>query len=78
MPRAPAPGPLPLVDRSFVQVLGRYEMPAEEKIFLADTGNLAIDSLTTTHLFASIDATYRNREGKPLSYSGQFKVRIAD
>jgi len=70
-------GSLPLENNSFVQLLGYYELPAEEKIYLARDGAFSVDSLTDKHLFGSIDGTYRNKLDKAVVFRGEFKVKIS-
>lgn len=69
-------GELPLENNSFVQLLGFYELPAEEKIFIARAGKFAIDSLTDKQLFGSMDGTYENNLKEPVKFRGEFKVKI--
>ena len=67
---------LPLENNSFVQLLGYYELPPENKIFIARDGKFAIDSLTEKQLFGSIDGTYENELKEPVKFRGEFKVKI--
>ncbi len=69
-------GKLPLENNSFVQLLGYYELAAEEKMFLARSGEFSVDSLTDKHLFGSMDGTYRNNLNKPVTFRGEFKIKI--
>ncbi len=78
LPAEPQPGPLDLADRSFVQILGRYEQPTETKIFLPSNGELTIDSITNDRMFCALDGEYRNNSGDSLTYRGTFKIKIAD
>lgn len=64
-------------DRSFVRTLGRYDLNQEDKVFLPSSGYFAVDSVTTKHVFITIDSEYENRSGQPLRLSGAFKVKIA-
>jgi len=71
----PAAGNWTLEGRSFVQVLGRFDRPAEEKLFLPEPqGWVAVDSVTTKHLYVSLLGEYRNHVGQLLTFDG--KVRI--
>lgn len=78
LPPVPAKDTIRFPGNSFVQVLGRYDLPSESKIFLADSGFVAIDSLTSDELFGTIRGRYQNREGAQLAFEGKFKVKIAD
>jgi hypothetical protein len=68
---------LNLADNSFIQRLGRYDIPAEEKIYLPTLGTLMMDSLAGDFLFATIHGRYATHGGKTLGVDGQFRVRIA-
>jgi hypothetical protein len=78
LPPEPQPGELDLADRSFVQILGRYEQPAEMKIFLPSNGELTIDSIVSQKMFCALDGEYRSNNGDSLTYRGKFKIKIAD
>ncbi len=78
IPGEPAVGSVTLDDKnSFVQVLGRYEQPDEQKIFLPRSGSLVIDSISGNRMYCTLDGKYANRKGTPLDYVGQFKIKIA-
>jgi hypothetical protein len=68
---------LTVKERSFAQMLGRYALPPEEKIFLPDTGSLKIDSLTKDHLYGTLAVRFVNRKGIPLEFAGQFRAKIS-
>ena len=75
LPDPVGPGSQPLVGHSFVQVLGRFEQSAEEKVFVpADDGELAIDSVTSKYVYATIHGRYENRAGQTLTMTGGFRV----
>jgi hypothetical protein len=76
LPSRPHLGKLPLENNSFVQLLGYYELPVEEKTFIARSGEFSVDSLTDKHLFGSIDGSYRNYLDQPVAFRGEFKVKI--
>ena len=67
---------LPLENNSFVQLLGYYELPADQKIYLARSGEFSVDSLTDKHLFGSIDGSFENSRNEPVAFKGEFRVRI--
>ena len=78
VPGEPVADSIALTDKnSFVQVLGRYEQSEEEKIFLPQSGSLVIDSIAGNRMYCTLDGKYANREGTPLNYVGQFKIKIA-
>ena len=76
LPHAVQTGRLIVKERSFAQMLGRYTLPPDEKIFLPDTGSLMIDSLTKDHLYGTLAARFVNRKGTPLEFDGQFRAKI--
>lgn len=65
-----------VADNSLVQIMGRYDLPVEDKLYHGLSGKVVIDSVTKKHLYAAIDAEYRNRLDDRLSFKGKFKVRI--
>lgn len=78
LPSEIEPGPISLKDKSFVRQLGRYEQAAEDKMFFADDdGTLIIDSLSGKKLFGTLESRFVNQQGKVITFSGQFKVKIA-
>jgi hypothetical protein len=77
LPQAIKADTIALENNSFVHLLGRYELPPEAKIFLPVAGSLIVDSSTVEEFFATIDGHYENRDGVPLEFEGQFKVKTA-
>lgn len=70
---------IPLVNNSLVQMLGRYELPLEDKIFLPVDGNLIVDSVVDARtLFGEINGRFVNYLGQEIGYEGRFKVKIAN
>ena len=69
-------GALPLENNSFVQLLGFYERPPENKIYIARSGEFSVDSLTDKHLFGSIDGSFENELQEPVTFKGEFRVKI--
>lgn len=78
LPVRPERGVIALEDNSFVQILGRYQTPQENKVFLPDSGSLVIDSLAGKRLFGTIHGVYRSLLEQNLQFDGRFKVKIAD
>jgi len=74
LPPTPVTDTILLSDNSFVIVLGRYEMKAEDKVYRAQAGHLVIDSLVKNRFYATIDGLYANRTHDTLHLEGQFKV----
>lgn len=66
-----------LIDNSFAHQLGRYDIPAEEKVYLPTFGSLVMDSVIDDRLFATIHGRFATHGGKTLAIDGQFKVRVA-
>ena len=77
LPPEPKPDTINLIDESFVHVLGQYEIPHDQKIFLPDSGVLVVDSLAGKHLFATMTGYYRNQLDTTIAFNGRFKVKIA-
>ena len=76
LPAEPAPGSVELQNNSFAHILGRFELPAEAKLFTPESGQLVVDSLTKKYLFGTIDGNYRNSLSDPLSFNGRFKIKM--
>ena len=70
------PGAFDLKARSFAQMLGRYNLSPEDKIFLPDSGRMVIDSIAKEHLYASLNGKFVNSSGTPIRFDGQFRARI--
>ena len=73
-----ASGPLNFEEHSFLQLMGRYDVSAEDKIFLPAEGAFAVDSVTSKSIFFTIDGKYANRLNESLEFSGQFKIKRPD
>lgn len=79
LPSQIRPGTIPLQDNSLVQMLGRYELPLEDKLFLPVEGYLVIDSIAAKRtLFGELNGRFVNHLGQEISYEGRFKVKIAN
>lgn len=76
LPSRLQPGTLPLENNSFVQLLGFYERPPEDKIYLARSGEFSVDSLSDKHLFGSIDGSFENGRQEPVTFKGEFRVKV--
>lgn len=76
LPYPPTASTIDLPGNSFVHLLGRYDLPAESKIFLPVSGSVIVDSATSKSLFGTIDGRYENSSGAPLEFDGRFKVKI--
>jgi hypothetical protein len=78
LPEPVRSGELPLEGKSFLQVMGRYDVSPEEKIFLPSAGSWIIDSVNSSSVFFSINGKYLNQDSQPLEFTGQFKVKRSD
>ena len=78
LPAEPRADSLSLDGRGFVQILGRYDQPAERKIYTAHSGTLVVDSIVDDRLYAAIEGDFRNTNGESVGYTGRFRVKIAD
>jgi hypothetical protein len=76
LPEHPAPVTIELTGHSFVQLLGRYALQPEEKIFLPSSGTMVIDSIAKSHLYATVKGQFANTKGWPLNLDGQFRAKI--
>lgn len=63
-----------LAGKSLVHLLGRYELPIEERIFLPKEGFFTLDSITDEALFFSVDGIFANKSGEQLRFDGEVKV----
>lgn len=68
-------GTINLKEKSFLQLMGRYDVEVEDKIFLATAGSCSVDSLNSKSVFFTIDGKFTNRVNETLEFSGQFKMR---
>ncbi|UCG61460.1 MAG: hypothetical protein JSV52_14255 [Candidatus Zixiibacteriota bacterium] len=71
-------GELDLAEHSFLQLMGRYDISAEDKIFLPSSGSCVVDSINSKSVFFTIDGRFVNRVEEPLEFSGRFKVKRSD
>lgn len=78
LPDPITPGTIDLKGHSFAQLMGRYTLQPDEKIFLPSVGKMVIDSIAKDHLFASIGAKFTNSSGRPIQFDGQFRARVRD
>lgn len=78
LPQEVVVGPTPLVENSFVWMLGRYDRPRGERLFLPESGQLLVDSISSGRLYGTLDGIYRNATGMPLQFDGRFRVKIAE
>lgn len=74
VPPMPGPDSSVLVDRSLVHILGRYELPIDERVFLPREGYYIVDSVTDHSIFFTIDGTFGNKTGSQIELDGRFKV----
>jgi hypothetical protein len=77
LPETVEVGSYDLVDKSFVQFLGRYEQPTEQKIFLAESGTLVVDSIVGKRLFGTMDCAYRSKVDTRLQLRGRMKIKVS-
>ncbi len=77
LPPVVGPGTVALPGNSFVQMMGRYERSAEDKMYLPRDGSLSVDSLSGKRLFGTLDGRFENRQGESIAFQGQFKAKIS-
>lgn len=63
-----------LAGNSIVHLLGRYELPIEERIFLPKEGFYILDSIADDAVFFSVDGTFANKSGELLRFDGKVKI----
>lgn len=78
LPEPLAAGARQLNENSFLQLMGRYDLDLQDKVFFPDSGSFSIDSVGSNAVFISIGGKYLNRSHEPLEFSGQFKVKRTD
>jgi hypothetical protein len=77
LPRDIASGRVDLIDHSFVQLMGRYEVPAEDKMYFPREGALVVDSLADKRLYGTFNGRFENRRGEVVGFEGQFKAKVS-
>jgi len=60
---------------SLIQILGRYEVPREAKLFLPEIGTAVIDSIVSNRSYFTINGTFANDDGKEMALMGQFRAK---
>ncbi len=78
LPPMPRPDTIQLPDNSFVYLLGRYEWPVQEKVFMPVSGFLVVDSAFSDRVFISLDGEYHNPSGATLAFDGRMKIKVGD
>jgi hypothetical protein len=63
-----------LTGKTLVHLLGRYELPIKERVFLPKEGFYSLDSITDEELYFTVDGTFTNKSGERLKFDGEFKV----
>ena len=71
-------GPTTLKDNSLLQMMGRYELDAEDKLYYPTGGEMIVDSLAGNKLFGAIDGRFENSKGETVALEGRFKAKISD
>lgn len=77
LPATVRPDTLPLKDNSFVQLMGRYELSTEDKMYFPLEGRLVIDSAAGNRLFGTLSGSFENRLKESVSFQGKFKAKVA-
>lgn len=65
-------------DRSFVTLLGYYQLSNDERIFNAESGFLKVDSVTDKNVFVSLNGIYKSKAGRILNINGELKGKVAE
>lgn len=69
---------LPLEDNAYLWIKGRYDQPAGSRLFMPESGFLAIDSISSGRLFATLNGVFQSADSTRLAFDGQFKVKFKD
>jgi len=78
LPPMPQPDTIQLPDNSFVYLLGRYDRPVGEKVFMPVSGFFVVDSASSGRFFISLDGEYHNSSGATLAFNGRMKIKVGD
>ncbi len=71
------PGRVALTDHSFVQMLKRYELPPEWKIYKPVSGSFVVDSVRESDLYATLqDGIWKNSVDSTVAFEGRLKLKI--
>ncbi len=73
----PKPTSFELAGRSFIQLMEKYNLAVEDKIFKPISGACVIDSLHGNKVFCTIDGAYDNHKGEVITMKGRFKFKIS-
>ena len=77
MPAKVEPSTIPLVNHSYVTLVGQFDRPAEENVYSAREGELVVDSIPGDFMYATIAGTFVNPVDDSVSFRGQFRVRTS-
>jgi len=66
---------LPLRNNAFAYLLGYFDRPIEQKVYLGREGTLTIDSLSGRNLFLTIAGRFENSVADTLGFEGRFKIK---
>lgn len=69
---------LPLMDNAYLWIKGRYDQPVGSRLFMPESGFLAIDSIASGRLYATLNGVFRNADTARLAFDGQFRVKFKD
>ncbi len=78
LPAVPESDTIALLENSFMQMLGQYDITEQDKIFLPVEGLFVIDSVTSDRLFGTISGTFENPQKVPVSLDGRFKMKLGE
>ncbi len=76
LPKDFTAGAIPALKNAFVQILGRYDQPLEQRLYLGRGGTITVDSTNSKHLYATIDALFLNSLDDSLRFDGRFRVKL--
>lgn len=68
------PSSVVLAGNTLVHLLGRYELPVEERVFLPKEGFYSLDSIDDKSLYFSVDGIFANKSGELIKFDGNVKI----
>ena len=70
------PDSIPLQNHGYVHVLGRYDLPAENKVFVPESGFIVVDTVDGRYVIGTVEGDFVNRPGQRLTIDGRFRTKV--
>jgi|WetSurMetagenome_2_1015567.scaffolds.fasta_scaffold160899_2 hypothetical protein len=77
LPAKPQAGTISLINNSFMDRLGRYELEHNDRVYFPTDGHIVIDSVSDGRLYGSLDGRYENGNHDSLTFQGRFRAKVA-